>query len=412
MANTNTINIFRAIAGVAKSSVIYGLHFFARIFPRNKAIWIYSGIAGRFNDNSKYLFLHASKKFPEIRHIWLTASEEVIAMLRDKGFECYHKDSPKAIFLSLRAKVFIYSAYVTDACHLSLTGGAFLFNLWHGIPLKNIEHDIHKGPLRSIFNPVGFKEKFARFIQFPLLAKKHSAVLATSYSLRKIFSSAFGLPEDKVLVAQYPRVMPFFWSSAVLEEHILHYENISMQQLFGKIKNYKQVWIYMPTWRDSNPGFIADAIEDFEKLNQICKKNQILLLLKMHINTVFETDISAYSNIHLIDRSVDVYPLLPLTHTLITDYSSIFFDYSLLKKRIIFYAYDLKEYLSGSREFYFDYKDIVKEREVAYDFSQLLQLIEKTDFDEGGKYPVFTDFIGEINDFDEPVRFIKNAVKC
>lgn len=397
------------LTGIVKASAIYCLHYICYILPRDKKIWLYSSLAGSFTDNAKYFFLYARKHHSNIRHIWLTDSAPVLAYLKEKGIECYHKKSWKGIALSLRAKVFIYSSYSTDVTNPAYTGGAFLFNLWHGVPLKMVEYDIRTGPLALLYNPQGVVQKLKRFALNPPITKRHSAVLTTSAQLQKIFSRAFKVNEDKVLVAPYPRVMPFYWSNAELENHIATFEHQSLRELLTDIKQHAETWIYMPTWRDGNPQFVSQALSDMRTLNEACSSKKILLLLKMHINTKFNVDISQYSNIRLIHRSIDVYPLLPFTTTLITDYSSVFFDYSLLKKRIIFYPYDLASYKSLSRDFYFDYKKIIEGRETVYTFRELLQHINNAS-PANTSYPVFKDFITDDTDFEKPVQFVKNAV--
>ncbi len=370
-------------------------------------------MAGKFVDNSKYFFLYCNKYCRNIRHIWLTDSKEIVQFLNSNGFECYHNKSWKGINFALRAKVFIYSSYITDVCNLAFTGGGFFFNLWHGIPLKKIEYDFTKGPLRYLYAPANLKGKLKRFSYSPPLTKKHDAVLTTSANLKKIFSSAFRVPEEKVLVAQYPRVTPFFWNEAELENHILNFENHSIRELLHTMKQFDHVWVYMPTWRDANLSFLTEALPDFEKLNTICRENKILFLIKTHIITEFNIDLSNFSNIKLTDRNVDMYPLLPFTTALVTDYSSIFFDYSLLKKRIIFYPFDLEEYNSGSREFYFDYNSIVKNREVVYSFQGLLQLLNNISDEKNDtktQYNGFDYFTNTSSDFYAPVKFIKESI--
>jgi len=57
----------------------------------------------------------------------------------------------------------------------------------------------------------------------------------------------------------------------------------------------------------------------------------------------------------LYDSSSDIYPLLPLTDCIITDYSSIYFDYLLINKPVIFFPYDYKKYIEYDRDLIFDY---------------------------------------------------------
>lgn len=398
------INFFKWIG-------IYCCYYISFLIPRNKNLWLYSSLAGKFVDNAKYFFLYANKTCTDIRHVWLTDNDEVVTYLRSKGFESYNKRSFKAILLSLRAKVLVYSAYSVDISNPAYIGGAFRFNLWHGIPLKKIEYDISKGPLTYLFHPKNLKEKLKRFIFSPPLTKKHDAVLATSEKLRKIFSDAFRVSNENILVAQYPRLMPFFWTKEEILQHIQKIEPNQMQTLPAYFLNFRQVWVYMPTWRDADSSFISKALPDLKLLNDTCKGKEILFILKTHINTVFSSDVSQFSNLILLDRNADVYPLLPLTHTLVTDYSSIFFDYALLKKPVLFYPYDINEYINSSREFYFDYNNIVQGMPVANSFGELINHIQHSE--ELLSTCVENSFESLINrkeDFAAPVLFIKNKI--
>lgn len=397
--------------GTIKYIVIYLCNYFSHLLPRKKKLWLYSSLNGMFLDNAKYLFLYNAEHHKEIEHIWITESKYVINHLHSKGYKCYHKKSLKAIWLALRARVFIYSAYSIDVANPAYAGGAYLFNLWHGIPLKKIEYDITKGPISYLYNPHGLKEKIKLFSIAAPITKKHNAVLTTSYFLQGIFSSAFHVAPHNILVAQYPRLMPFFWNTAALQKHIEDIEPAVMGDLFNEIKMYSGVWVYMPTWRDANPSFIQQALPDLEKLNEICKQKNFLFLLKTHINTIFEKDIGHLSNVKIVDRNIDIYPLLPFTYGLITDYSSIFFDYALLKnKKLIFYPFDLEHYLDGSRELYFDYETIVKNNTVVYNFSDLLEAINSGNVNLANQND-FKDFVNASADFDIPNKFIKSAIK-
>lgn len=81
-----------------------------------------------------------------------------------------------------------------------------------------------------------------------------------------------------------------------------------------------------------------------------------------------------YSNILFIKPFEDIYPLLPVSDYLITDYSSIYFDYLLLNKEIIFYPFDYTEYVNEDRKLYFDYDEITPGEKV-YTFEKLLDTL-------------------------------------
>lgn len=382
-------------------------HFLGKYIPRSNKIWLYGGIGKRFIDNSKYLFIILNESEKNIKHIWITDFEEDEAFLKSKGFLCYRKKSLKGVYFSLRAKVYIYSSQPNDINTYAFSGGAFKFNLWHGLPLKKIENDISIGPLREVYHPNGIREQIKLFSNLPSISRKSDAVLCPLNSFKEIFKSAFKVNDSDICLASYPRTEPFFWSRTQLLNYIEKYESIEMKSLIDKCKLYKDVWIYMPTWRDANPNFINQAIPDLAILNEICKKQNILFLLKLHMLTTIEFDKKQLDNLVLIPNHFDVYPLLPFTSTLLTDYSSIFLDYRLLNKKIVFYPFDINDYLSKSREMYFNYDELAIGDKM-YSFNELIAFLSNDDEIKISNCSVENN---KIKGSEEIVSFIKKQIE-
>ena len=106
------------------------------------------------------------------------------------------------------------------------------------------------------------------------------------------------------------------------------------------------------------------------------EENNILFCIKLHpkskLNEEFRNIQS--ENIMVINKDADPYVFLKMADVLITDYSSIYFDYLLLDRPIIFFAYDLEEYLNDSREMYFDYDEFTPGEKVN-DYQELKKSI-------------------------------------
>lgn len=78
-----------------------------------------------------------------------------------------------------------------------------------------------------------------------------------------------------------------------------------------------------------------------------------------------------------MDKDIDIYPLLSSTDVLITDYSSIYYDYILLhNKEVIFYTFDINEYLSECRDFVIDFKTVTPGIHIK-NFGELYKIIEE-----------------------------------
>lgn len=386
------------------------------MFPRNKKIWLYGNYHGTFRDNSKYLYLYVNEYNKEIEHIWITPSKDIVAKLKLLGYKAVYKYSFSALYYALVAKVYIYNIYSsTDIFAGCFRGNAFLFNLWHGIPYKKIEYDVKSGPLQPYYNPKNFKEKFYSFLIEPKTFRLSSSVLTTSEKLRDIYSNAFLLAKDKIFVGPYPRNSIFKWNKTKLVNYINKAESVELQEALKLLKTFDNVLIYMPTWRDANPNFMSAAIPDFDQLEEVCKSNNSLFLIKSHVLTSYNVDLNRYSYIKNLNSSIDIYPLLPFTDALISDYSSIIFDYSLLRKKIIFYPFDKEDYLSKSREAYFSYEEVFTTN-LTSDFNALLHEIEllgkeNRKVKQQYNYKVIQSFLENKNEMKDIVTFIKSSIQ-
>jgi len=102
----------------------------------------------------------------------------------------------------------------------------------------------------------------------------------------------------------------------------------------------------------------------------------LLFIFKLHPLTVFEKinldEVNKFSNLTVMDKNMDIYPILPFTDCLISDYSSIYYDYLLMKdKEVYLFPYDYEEYILKSRSLAFDYNKQMPGRRFE-DFNDLL----------------------------------------
>lgn len=309
--------------------LVYGISFF---FKRDKKVWVF-GSFGHFNDNSRYLYEYVVKYHPEIRAIWLSDKPESVFLASEVG-ESYISSSLKGVWLSLTSGVYIFSAYVSDICWYT-SGGALKVNLWHGVPLKKIEFDITTPPLSNVFRNANIISKF----RYPHAHIRYDLVLSPSeYIAKYSFISAFRLKGmQDVVVSMYPRVLK------IAE--------------FAKIKSNndkKFTFLYAPTWRDNGTDFISASGIDFSNLNDLLITLDALLLIKLHSATKINCDFDNLDRIVVVDNQQDPCTVMAQADCLITDYSSMYFDYLVLNRPIIFFPFDKEEYLKG-REFYFEY---------------------------------------------------------
>ncbi|WP_436895096.1 CDP-glycerol glycerophosphotransferase family protein [Mammaliicoccus sciuri] len=118
----------------------------------------------------------------------------------------------------------------------------------------------------------------------------------------------------------------------------------------------KKVILYAPTWREGKSSNIEMNIKKIqEKLG-----DQYVLLIRAHYMVSGNMDIRSYYPFAInVSHYPSIEELYSISDVLITDYSSVMFDFAYLKKPMIFYAYDLEKYLYGERGVYLDYSNII-----------------------------------------------------
>lgn len=310
------------------------------------------------------------------------------------------------MFYSFIGKVYFYNAYISDI-NTWTHGNAVKVNLWHGTPMKKIEFDISRGTISHIFNN-SIKSKFF----YPNQYTKADYILSTSKKVSEIFSSAFRLDISQCLEFGYPRNDILTYSKDKIIDFIKKYEPSSSLELINSLGKYEKTYVYMPTWRDDGSDFIGKSKIDFEVLNKVLAEKNYCLILKLHNNTKLPIDLNDFENIILFDNKADIYPLLPFTHTLITDYSSIYFDYKLMDKEVVFFCFDKDEYIKD-REMYFDYNEIIKYELVANSFEKLISVIRQNNQEIGNENLFLNQMIVPLKNLysnKEIVKFIQSKI--
>jgi CDP-glycerol glycerophosphotransferase (TagB/SpsB family) len=344
------------------------MYWVAYIFPRNNNLWVFGSYNNSFDGNAKYLFIYINQSMPNIKAVWIAKDEHTVKIINSIGLKAQTKHSLLGYYYTLRASVYFYN---NSFCNIDQwnSSGALRFNLWHGIPLKKIEYDQHPNINLPVYNGPAKKRVFNID-----LYKRHDFVLSTSDTVSGILSNAFKVSKEKCVTFGYPRVDLFSKSKEEVLTFINAYEPQNTQHLVNKLSCYSKVFVYMPTWRDDGSNFIEASGIDFMLLNEVLRANDYLFLLKFHHHTEIGVNTNL-SNIILLNNNLDIYPILPFTDYLITDYSSIYFEYLLLNKEILFFCFDLEDYLKRNRKMYFNYESITPGRKI-YNFKELVELIE------------------------------------
>ncbi len=209
---------------------------------------------------------------------------------------------------------------------------------WHGTPLKKIGLDVPGSGL-----------------DYGKEGKKFSYMISPSKYCSEKYISAFGLKgrEDIVLETGYPRNDVLFTFDQAKVNSILRELDIPRG---------KKIILYAPTFRDNKHSEVAGYENllgiDFEKLKEQIG-DEYIVLFRAHYFVAKNIDFKKYNGfVKDVSDYEDVNDLYIISDLLITDYSSVFFDYANLKRPIIFYMYDYEDYKSNAREFYLDQNEL------------------------------------------------------
>jgi CDP-glycerol glycerophosphotransferase (TagB/SpsB family) len=372
------------------------LNFAFDVLKFNSKIVLYGGPLDTFIDNSKHQFIYQNEMLPQYEHIWITRKKEIIDFLRSKGLKAYKSTSLIGIWKQLRAKIIITDIGIqfTD---VRLIHRVHAIELYHGIPLKKVLY-------ARLTNEAPDKEFIPQTREEKYFAASYSFLNPTK-GLDNVYSFTFRVPKSNFIYQNFPRNRVLLMDKGKREKFIEKYETEDLKKFYYEIeKNSNEKIIYMPTFRDGNPDFMNQAIPDFNKLNEVCKKANITFYIKPH-RVASPLDVEGLSNVKIINGLIDIYPALPLFDVLISDYSSIMFDYSIMCKNIFTYNFDERQYNDESRSLYPHYYVLKKSLTNVNNFEDLLCLLGKK---ERNLMPFPTeDFFFDIHEFNAVSEFTK-----
>lgn len=385
------------------------LHFWLVLFsyfvPKNNRILIFGcGNRNEFQGHPKYLYYYLqSEKKRYFKPYWITESKEMYSSMSKKGQPVVYKYSFKAFWVLLRAKMLFHEKSSKDIYFSHLIMGRFnFFQTWHGTPLKAIGLDAINYKKSGIFYVILKSKNIYKIARrFRLLSMfKYKAILSPSKEMRTLLSNAFD--NDRTLNLGYPRVDIFF-NDKLCQKNMKHELNLT---------TYAKIILYAPTFRDHKTSVSPFTNLFLKSLNETLRKKNEVLLVKKH---PWETKLvipEGLSHIRDVSREVrDIQELLLHTDVLITDYSSVFFDFMVTEKPIIFYAYDLEDYLENCRSMYYDYKTIVPGPIIESENSLLKTLETVEEWSKKGEslkhYAEINERFNEFNDGNSCSRILE-----
>ncbi len=326
---------------------VYGISL---ILPKNKNLWVFGAWFGeKYGDNSKFLFQYVNQNSQDIRAVWLSRNDKVVESLRQLGYEAYHTYSLRGLFCSALSGVSIVNQSVRDVNEF--IPSPVIVNLWHGIPLKKIGYDA----LRDTKN-TGYTTLRGKVLKIVFPFKRYSEdarlMIACSDEDQQNFSTAFRVSTESIKITGYPRNDSLFTKGYNCEERSSDF-----------------IVLYAPTHRHEGKTNIAQMFVDvLHELDSHLRAMDVYLDVKLHYchekEIGFLNQLIANGSVQRVrvlndaDIGGDIYNVLGKYNILITDYSSIYFDYLLIDRPIIFFPVDYEEYVADDRELYYDYEAV------------------------------------------------------
>ena len=244
------------------------------------------------------------------------------------------------MYYHLRAGFFFYDQFSSDLL-LPLTRGAKLVNMWHGLPIKKFGlSDPNNKSLSKLWN------------------LDTSFLLSCSDFGDSLFKQCFKVKKENMIHGMYPRDFYLINNMPFLTNLECEFLNIVKQ----KKKDGKKIVFYLPTFRKGKSDFLGVSnLAEIERFFFSLDKHGFFFVSKFHLVAAvkrFENYPSIVTTMLELPYEIDVYPFLKYADILVTDYSSVLFDFLYLDRNIVCYAYDFDTYRKDDRGFILDYEKL------------------------------------------------------
>ena len=412
--------IKRTLMNIAKENVFFRMIIknslnlykklkYFRYYLLNKVdekIIVFESFMGRtYSDSQKALYKEMQKDeyFKDYTFVWAFKNpSDYQAMLNDNTVVIKYGSKKFYEYMS-KAKYWITNSRLPE--YLIKKKEQVYIQCWHGTPLKRLGFDIAVEGGNALNTMKEIKEKYEND------AKRYNYMISPSAFCTEKFISAFNLKklnkENIIVEKGYPR-------NDFLINHSKEYVE-NLKNNLGIPKN-KKVILYAPTWRDnqhtSGVGYTYDLNIDFDRLRKKLK-NDYVIIFRTHYFIANSFDFEKYKGfIFDMSNHDDVNDCYVLSDIIITDYSSVFFDYANLKRPMLFYMYDLKEYQGKLRDFYFSLDElpgpIIETQE---ELENEILNIKTYESKYKEKYKAFNEKFNYLDDGQASKRVIEEIIK-
>lgn len=387
-------------------NVIEGTKY--RIFS-NSSVDDKTIIFGSFNGRSYcdspkaiYEYMVSHKEYEDFKFIWAFKNKKAHEYLEKNRNTEIVEINGKDFFRALgKAKYWFFNYKIAD--YVYPKKNQVFVQCWHGTPLKRLGCD-----LTNFDNAMNSVEEIKK--RYEIETSKFSYFISPSKFASDRFISIWDLKnnnkENIILEEGYPR-----------NDFLFNYNSEDIYRIkkeLGIENSNKKIILYAPTYRDNQHsaklGYTYKTQVDFDKLKEELQ-DEYIILFRAHWLVANAFNFEKYKGfIYNVSDYDDINELYVISDMLITDYSSVFFDYANLKRPIIFYMYDLEDYRDNIRGFYLDINElpgnIIKNDNDVID--EIKRQTKNFTYDE--KYKAFNQKFNYLDDGKASKRVIEKVI--
>lgn len=357
--------------------------------PKDNIVLFESSNGRNYTGNPRYIYEEILNQGleEELKCVWVFMKPEEVKI---PGNAIKVKRS----FFRFLYYAIVSGAWIFDSRHLyylKKNEKTKYIQTWHGTPLKKLGLDMDYIDMSGNQDIKKYHDEFtknSRDWQYLISQNSYSS---------EIFRRAFAF-NGEMLEIGYPRNDILFSKN--------NKKDISYIKDKFNIPNDKKAILYAPTWRDNQyykKGEYKFATEmDFDAMKEDLSDDYVLIV-KYHYLVKEDIDWKKYDDFVIeCNENWDIQELYLASDILITDYSSVMFDYAILRRPMLFFTYDLKFYKDNLRDFYFDMLEEVP-GPLVENTNALIDEIKKLNIEDyeakyGKKYD---DFQNKYNEFDK-----------
>lgn len=313
------------------------IRMLARLIPKKKElIVLIPRFGGILNGNLKYFYLYlATHHAHDCEFYLLTHQHTTARLLAEHGLPVLLHPSLRSVVKLLRARSVVVESgdwwyWLKSLLALHATS----FQIWHGNGMKWVSMTNKK--IVAILHGLG---PFHRLLHWCNVYPTYDVVFFASELQRERRSASFRMKE--ATLNGQPRNDVFFGTDIGFIDRI-GCDGVTTEKIRSASAAGKRIILYSPTWRPSDEIQPAQVF-DLDELSNFALRHDLLILWKAHPKDT--AVVREREAIVVMEKNADVYPLMGYADCMITDYSSIYMDYILLNRPIIFFPYDLEHYL-------------------------------------------------------------------